>query len=496
MALSIVTIPGDGVTDTFTVSFALGVLDQSQVTAWVTGEYDGLGDKVYRTITFLTDTLLKISGAKAGSGVNVVFTRTVPNNSLIVNYEDGDIMNEVNLNTAQKQALMLVHQVLDGRFTAFIQNVSAGGFKITNLGTPTDPNDAVNKAYADGLILTGQANVIAAAASAAAALVSQTAAAGSANSAATSAGNSLTYSNNSSTYANNSSNSAIAAAASASSALTYSNNSASYAALAQQWANELEDVPVLPGLYSAFHWAQKAMGFVSNSIATTIHAATAKTTLADADELGIIDSAASFALKKSTWANIKANVLAYFNATAKATPIDADRIWVGDSTAANIPKYTTFTQIKAFLKTYFDTVYATIAHTHAFSSLTGIPTTVAGYGILDVIFTKKFVSTQQTITQAGALTIAHGLGIKPDLVVPVIQCVTAELGYSVGDEVMINPHVFEPGSTRGIMLVSDTTNINVKFSNNAGMISAVNKTTGALAVFAIANWRFVVKAWA
>lgn len=51
--------------------------------------------------------------------------------------------------------------------------------------------------------------------------------------------------------------------------------------------------------------AQGPAGDSPTSIATTIHAATSKTTPADLDELGITDSAASFGLKKLTWANLK-----------------------------------------------------------------------------------------------------------------------------------------------------------------------------------------------
>lgn len=51
--------------------------------------------------------------------------------------------------------------------------------------------------------------------------------------------------------------------------------------------------------------AQGPAGDSPTSIATTIHAATSKTTPADLDELGIADSAASFGLKKLTWANLK-----------------------------------------------------------------------------------------------------------------------------------------------------------------------------------------------
>jgi Mtd second domain len=48
-------------------------------------------------------------------------------------------------------------------------------------------------------------------------------------------------------------------------------------------------------------------------IAGTIFASSAKTTPADADTVGITDSAASNALKKVTWANIKATLKTYFD---------------------------------------------------------------------------------------------------------------------------------------------------------------------------------------
>jgi len=45
-------------------------------------------------------------------------------------------------------------------------------------------------------------------------------------------------------------------------------------------------------------------------IAATVHAATGKTTPVDADEVGLVDSAASNVLKKLTWANLKATLVA------------------------------------------------------------------------------------------------------------------------------------------------------------------------------------------
>lgn len=48
-------------------------------------------------------------------------------------------------------------------------------------------------------------------------------------------------------------------------------------------------------------------------IAPSTHAATSKTTPVDADELPLADSAASYALKKLTWANLKATAKTYFD---------------------------------------------------------------------------------------------------------------------------------------------------------------------------------------
>lgn len=85
---------------------------------------------------------------------------------------------------------------------------------------------------------------------------------------------------------------------------------------------------------------------------------TAKTSLADADETNIVDSAASGAHKKITWANIKAAIWSAIHAaTSKSTPVDADELPLLDSAGSYGINRLTLTNLKAFLKTYFDGLY-------------------------------------------------------------------------------------------------------------------------------------------
>ena len=57
--------------------------------------------------------------------------------------------------------------------------------------------------------------------------------------------------------------------------------------------------------------------------AAIVHAATEKTTPADADELGLIDSATSYVLKKLTWANVKATLLTWLRLSTTIIPQNA-----------------------------------------------------------------------------------------------------------------------------------------------------------------------------
>jgi len=68
----------------------------------------------------------------------------------------------------------------------------------------------------------------------------------------------------------------------------------------------------------------------STLVADRIHAATSKATPVDADELGLADSAASFVLKKLTWANLKATLKTYFDGFYGL--LASTNLWTGTNT--------------------------------------------------------------------------------------------------------------------------------------------------------------------
>lgn len=143
MAYSRIIQYGDGITDTFSVNFKLGYISQANVTCRVGTEVTN------RAITFVTPSLIKVAGAKVATGVRTVFERTVVRDQLLVDYENGDILNAVNLNTSQKQVMMLVQEVMDGRLGTMSQDLDMGTFGIKNVRDPVNAQDAVTKHWAE-----------------------------------------------------------------------------------------------------------------------------------------------------------------------------------------------------------------------------------------------------------------------------------------------------------------------------------------------------------
>jgi hypothetical protein len=94
-----------------------------------------------------------------------------------------------------------------------------------------------------------------------------------------------------------------------------------------------------------------------------------------------------------------------------------------------------------------------------------------------------------SITSAMILTIAHGLPKAPRHVWLRIKCITAEQGWSVGDELEIPS--YSNGSAGSVSVGVNKTQIKVAFE---ALPFVTNFSTNATAAITAANWNLVVKA--
>lgn len=109
--------------------------------------------------------------------------------------------------------------------------------------------------------------------------------------------------------------------------------------------------------------------------------------------------------------------------------------------------------------------------------------------------TTAYESAEQTITAGGLLTLAHGLGAKPTRIRIYFVCKTAELGYSVGDEIELGDRQNSGGASGyGTVYKADATSIYVRMGSAiVGLL--LNWSTGVQAQITNANWKIIVKAW-
>ena len=186
-------------------------------------------------------------------------------------------------------------------------NLDAGGYKITNLATPTLPSDAVRKDFADAQVAAAATSATSASNSASAAATSATSAAASATSAAASVATIASYASAAATSATSAATSASSAATSASSAAASTSAAAASATAAATSAT------------SAAASATAAATSATSSLASQTAAATSATSAA-ASATAAATSATSAANSATSAANSVATIATYAsNAATSAT---------------------------------------------------------------------------------------------------------------------------------------------------------------------------------
>jgi len=111
-----------------------------------------------------------------------------------------------------------------------------------------------------------------------------------------------------------------------------------------------------------------------------------------------------------------------------------------------------------------------------------------------------FTSTNIALSAGTISTQAHGLSAKPGFVRGVLVCVTAELGYNIGDE--INLDGVQQNTTNGFIgsLSANATNVVYQFINAFGgtgsgvNICRISATAGTSTPITLANWKVKIYA--
>jgi hypothetical protein len=269
VAYSYIQYAGNGAQTDF--SFAFPYFNASDISVFVTG--------VSVPFTWMTSSTLKITTAPPAGAV-IMIKRTTPKDTTPVNFVDGSVLLEADLDTLAMFSLYAAQEAIDTANLAIVTNSSsnweAQGKTLQNLGDPVNTQDAVTKGWA----LTNMASQLAiaiaqasaAAASAGAALSSETSAGVSAAASAVSAAAALV--------------SQDAAAASLASAITQAANAlesagaaaaSQVAAAASQVAAAASEATAIAQALSATNSANTAITQASNSATSAAEAASSAT---------------------------------------------------------------------------------------------------------------------------------------------------------------------------------------------------------------------------
>lgn len=104
----------------------------------------------------------------------------------------------------------------------------------------------------------------------------------------------------------------------------------------------------------------------------------------------------------------------------------------------------------------------------------------------------SYQSSAAAFVGGGLLTLTHGLGVKPTRISAALVCKTANIGYSVGDEIPYPTFATDSGGSTGLSVVATTTQIFVRMGASNFVI--LDKASGVTTFFTAANWDIIIRA--
>ena len=119
-----------------------------------------------------------------------------------------------------------------------------------------------------------------------------------------------------------------------------------------------------------------------------------------------------------------------------------------------------------------------------------LATTAHVHSVFDL---RTYKSPDLSIANRGSVTVEHGLGSVPVGVFISLKCAVAEMGYAVGDVIVLSAQSDPEGSVEGLSVIkTETQLIAIVGSNGPGMYP--NKTGGGGGILTAAKWKLILTA--
>lgn len=310
-----------------------------------------------------------------------------------------------------------------------------------------------------------------------------------------------------------------------------------YAEEARAWAIEAEDVEVETGLFSAFHWAQKAADSAAaaavfdpilyarkdQNLNDLPSKPTARTNLGlgngDAVAFGSlsrgapITKTANFTLaatenhiiNNKTGSACVVTLPAASGATGREVMITNAQAQAVNSASSNVVPLGGGAAGAAILPALIGAFAVLVSDGTSWRvTQRGLNPTAVGEALAMAASQAaaraaiaaasqtfwNYISSQQTVTLTSTLTLAHGLAGTPSDLVLYLICTIADAPYVVG-EILLAPMSSQlGGSEYGSNISADGTNVYVRTGTNI----SVNTAVGAAKNLTVANWRYIAKA--
>lgn len=108
-------------------------------------------------------------------------------------------------------------------------------------------------------------------------------------------------------------------------------------------------------------------------------------------------------------------------------------------------------------------------------------------------FDSNFVSTISSYSNGGTITVAHSLGVIPELINAYARCTSANAGFTAGQQVQIQGWQIIGGTRYGGNVYADATNVYLQIAN--GGLLFLSSSGGSSTVLTPANWDIIIYGW-